>query len=46
MGGTMSGMQFWITVVAVLTATVPAYLIGYRTGFTDGTANGRKWAER
>ena len=40
----MSGAQFWITAALFVASVGMAYVIGYRTGWTDGQAEMRKWA--
>lgn len=46
----MSGGQFWGLIFMILSTWPMAYLIGYRVGETDGSAEARrqaqKWADR
>ena len=42
----MTGLEFWLTVIWTLGVGWTFYLIGYRTGWTDGIAQARKWVGR
>ena len=42
----MSGAQFWITTLIIVGTFAFAYVVGYRTGWTDGRANLRTWANK
>lgn len=42
----MNGWQFWLSAVVFMTGPVLAYVVGYRTGWTDGKAQARKFADR
>ena len=46
MGGTMTGLEFYLIVITATITAVGGYVVGYRTGWTDGAAKARKFADR
>lgn len=42
----MSGIEFWLIFGALAVSSTIAYVVGYRSGYTDGAADARRWGNK